>query len=43
MLKIAVVAPMPSASATSATAVKPGCRRSMRSAKMTSCPIESHM
>ena len=32
MVKIAVLAPMPSASVSSAAAVKPGVRRSMRSA-----------
>src|SRR5918996_634176 len=36
-LKIATVPPIPSASVTSATAVKPGLRLSIRSAYRTSC------
>ena len=37
-LKMAVVAPMPSASVSRATAVKPGCCRSSRRAYRRSCP-----
>jgi hypothetical protein len=43
MLKIAVFAPLPSASASSATAVNPGCRRSMRTPKPMSWRNPSHM
>ncbi len=38
-LKMALVAPMPSASVSTATAVKPGARRRVRSAYATSCRI----
>jgi hypothetical protein len=40
-LKIAVLAPMPSASERTATAVKPGVRRSVRAAYRTSCHVVS--
>src|SRR5262245_33427303 len=43
MLNIAVFAPTPRASAISATAEKPGCRRSMRSAKEISFLIGSNI
>jgi len=42
-LKTAVFAPMPSASASTATTVKPGWRRSIRRLNITSCRSGSHI
>ena len=41
-LKMAVLAPMPTASVSTATAVKPGARRNERSAKRASCTSSSN-